>query len=122
MAIYNYQEAIYAALCYIYGDDDNRISAEEKAGVKPKFLERHDLSNESMEKISVKWSKEPLFFCDDIVSSLNECSPAQKLEAYKAICAIINDLGPDREDRWIPANKIREGLGISKVENNNTGS
>jgi hypothetical protein len=30
MATYDYNEAIYGALCYIYGDDDNKISADAK--------------------------------------------------------------------------------------------
>jgi hypothetical protein len=118
MATYDYNEAIYGALCYIYGDDDDKLSVEEKRGVKSRFSERHYLSNETMEAISYRWSKGGDDFYWDVVNSLNECSLTDKLEAYKTICIIINDFSANRKDRWNPANKIREDISISSDEYN----
>jgi hypothetical protein len=39
MPVFDYNEALYGALCYIYGNDDEAISVEEKEGFKPRFLE-----------------------------------------------------------------------------------
>ncbi len=116
MATYDYNEAIYGELCYIYGDDDNKISAEEKKGIKSRFNEWHYLSNETMEAISYRWSKGIDDFYWDVINSLNECSLTEKLEAFKTICITINDFSPNRDDRWGPANKIREDMGISSDE------
>ena len=116
MATYGYNEAIYGALCYIYGDDDNMISSDEKGGIKSRFNERHYLSNETMEAISYRWSQGIDDFYWDVINSLNECSLTQRLEAYRTICIIINDFSANRDDRWDPANKIREDIGISTDE------
>jgi hypothetical protein len=118
MATYDYNEAIYGALCYIYGDDDNKISAKEKKGIKSRFNERHYLSNETMEAISYRWSQGIEDFYWDVINSLNECSLTEKLEAYRTICRTIHDFSPKRDDRWNPANKIREDIGISIDEYN----
>jgi hypothetical protein len=116
MATYDYNEAIYGAMCYIYGDDDSKISVKEKEGIKSRFNERHYLSNETMETISFRWSKGTEDFYWDVINSLNECSLTERLEAYRTICIIINDFSKERDDRWGPANKIREDLGISSEE------
>jgi hypothetical protein len=105
-------------LCYIYGDDDDKVSVEEKRGIKSRFNERHYLSNETMEAISYRWSKGGDDFYWDVVNSLNECSLTDKLEAYKTICIIINDFSANRKERWDPANKIREDISISSDEYN----
>lgn len=118
MATFDYSEAVYGALCYIYGDDDSTISSSEKSGVKSRFLDRHYLSNETMETISYRWSKGPENFYWDVINSLNECSLTDRLEAYRTICIIINDFSPDKNFRWTPANKIREDIGISTEEYN----
>ena len=118
MATYDYNEAIYGALCYIYGDDDNKISAEEKKGIKSRFNKWHYLSNETMEAISYRWSQGIDDFYWDVTNSLNECSLTEKLEAFKTICRTINDFSPNRDDRWSPAHKIREDMGISLDEYN----
>ena len=90
MAVFGYNEAVYGALCYIYGDDDNLISAEEKRGIKPRFLERHYLSNESMEAISYRWSLGPNDFYSDVINSLNDCSLTQRLEALKTFVIVAD--------------------------------
>ena len=118
MATYDYNEAIYGALCYIYGDDDGSITVKEKGGIKPIFNERHYLSNETMETISYRWSKGGDDFYWDVINSLNECSLTEKLEAYRTICRIINRFSSERNERWVPANKIREDIGISEDEYN----
>jgi hypothetical protein len=116
MPIFDYNEAIYGALCYIYGDDDNTISSKEKSGIQPKFLERHYLSEETMKTISYRWSKDSDDFYWDVVNSLNECSLTDRLEAIKTICIIINDFSANRKDRWNPVNKIMDDIGISDDE------
>jgi hypothetical protein len=113
MAVYDYNEAVYGALCYIYGEDDDRISVEEKRGVKSRFVERHYLSQETMETISHRWSRDSEDFYWDVISSLNECSLTNRLEAYRTICVIINDFSAQRDDRWEPAHRIREAMDIS---------
>ena len=116
MASYDYTEAIYGALCYIYGDDDNTISAEEKRGIKSRFNKSYYLSNETMEVISYRWSQGIDDFYWDIINSLNECSLTEKLEAYRTICKTINDFNANRDDRWVPARRIREDIGITHDE------
>jgi hypothetical protein len=118
MATYDYNEAIYGALCYIYGDDDSKITSEEKRGIKSHFNKRHYLSNETMEAISYRWSQGSEDFYWDVINSLNECSLTEKLEAYRTINRTINDFSPNRKDRWDPRNKIREDIGISSDEYN----
>ena len=113
MAIYGYNEAVYGALCYIYGDDDYKISVEEKRGIKSRFVDRHYLSHETMETISHRWSNDPENFYWDVINSLNESSLTDRLEAYRTICIIINDFSAQRDDRWDPANRIREAMDIS---------
>jgi hypothetical protein len=116
MATYDYNEAVYGALCYIYGDDDNEISIKEKAGFYQRYSERHYLSLETRKVISYRWSQGVEDFYWDVINSLNECSLTEKLEAYKTICIIINDFSANRKERWDPANKIREDIGISVDE------
>jgi hypothetical protein len=116
MAIFNFEEAIYGALCYIYGEDDDTISAKEKDGFIPKFQERHYLSDETMRTISRRWSLDAEKFYWDVIDSLNACSFTEKLEAYRTICAVINHFSRNRDDRWVPAKKIRNELGISYQE------
>lgn len=118
MAIYGYNEAIYGALCYIYGDDDDKISVEEKRGIKSRFVDRHYLSHETMETISHRWSNDPENFYWDVINSLNESSLTDRLEAYRTICIIINDFSAQRDDRWDPANRIREDMNISSEDYN----
>ena len=118
MATYDYNEAIYGALCYIYGDDDSEISAKEKEGIFSNFNERHYLSLETRKAISYRWSQGPEDFYWDVINSLNECSLTEKLEAYRTICIVINEFSANRKDRWNPANKIREDIGISAEEYN----
>jgi len=118
MAVFGYNEAVYGALCYIYGDDDRELSVQEQLGIRTHFLERHYLSNESMEAISYRWSQGPSDFYWDVINSLNDCSLTQRLEAYKTICIVINDFSASRNDRWDPANRIREDMGISTDEYN----
>ena len=116
MATFNYEEAIYGALCYIAGKDDYKITTQEKAGIKPRFLQRHYLSNETMETISMRWSSSSNFY-DDVIDSLNDCSFTEKLEAYKTICIILNDW-TKRGDRWEPAHEIQNAMNISDDEYN----
>lgn len=118
MAIYGYNEAVYGALCYIYGDDDDKISVEEKRGIKSRFVDRHYLSHETMETISHRWSNDPENFYWDVINSLNESSLTDRLEAYRTICIIINDFSAQRDDRWDPANRIREDMNISSEDYN----
>ena len=118
MAIYGYNEAVYGALCYIYGDDDYKISVEEKRGIKSRFVDRHYLSHETMETISHRWSNDPENFYWDVINSLNESSLTDRLEAYRTICIIINDFSAQRDDRWDPANRIREDMNISSEDYN----
>jgi hypothetical protein len=118
MATYGYEEAVYGALCFIYGEDDNTFSGNEKQGVWAYFDERHYLTRETKEAISYRWSKNSDDFYWDVINSLNECSLTEKLEAYRTICRVINGWSSERNDRWIPANKIREDLGISSDEYN----
>lgn len=117
MATFNYEEAIYGALCFIAGNDDNKISIEEKEGIKPRFLELHYLSDATMETISKKWSKDVSGFYYDVIDSLNECSYTEKLEAYKTICIILN-AWTKRTSRWEPALDILNAMNISKDEYN----
>lgn len=117
MATFNYEEAIYGALCYIAGNDDNKITAEEKSGLKPRFLQYHYLSNEVMESISKRWSLDINSFFYDVVESLNEYSYSEKLEAYCTICKVLNDW-TKRSDRWDPANEILEGMNLTIEEYN----
>jgi hypothetical protein len=116
MAMYGYDEAVYGALCYIYGDDDNKLSVQEQNGFQSYFNERHYLSHETMKTISYRWSKNSDDFYWDVINSLNDCSFTQRLEAFKTICIIINEFSSNRDDRWGPAHKIREDLGISSDE------
>ena len=118
MAVYDYEEAVYGALCYIYGDDDNKITSGEKSGVQSEFLERHFLTNESMEAISYRWSRDIDAFYWDVINSLLECSLTQRLEAYRTICIVKNRFSSNRDDRWTPANRILADLGITVDEYN----
>jgi hypothetical protein len=119
MPVFDYNEALYGALCYIYGDDDNTISVDEKEGFKPRFLERHYLSHETMKTISYRWSSlnvEEFYW--EVVNSLNEHSLTDRMEGFKTICIIINDFSANRDDRWTPANRLREDPGFSREEYN----
>ncbi len=117
MATFNYEEAVYAALCFIYGDDDRKISAKEQNGMNSLFLGQHYLSNESMEAISTRWAENgSVGFYDEVIDSLNECSYTEKLRAYRTICITLNDFSKERKDRWDPAHRIRASLGISSAE------
>jgi hypothetical protein len=117
MAIFNHEEAIYAALCHIYGYEDGVISLNEKTGMKDIFLKRHYFSNNTMETISLKWSQSPNFYFD-ILDSLNECSYTQRLEAYRTICIVLNAFSKNRTDIVGPAHEIRDGINISAEEYN----
>jgi hypothetical protein len=116
MAVFDYNEAVFGALAYIYGDDDSTISVEEKEGFRSRFEERHYLSRETMKAIYARWSQGPDDFYWDVINSLNECSLTERLEAYRTICIILNDFSSNRDDRWGPANRIREDMGISTEE------
>jgi hypothetical protein len=83
---------------------------EEKEGFKPRFLERHYLSQETMKTISYRWSQNVEEFYWEVVNSLNEHSLTDRMEGYRTICIIINDFSANRDDRWTPANRLREDL------------
>ena len=82
MPVFDYNEALYGALCYIYGSDDDTISVEEKEGFKPRFLERHYLSNETMKTISYRWSQNVEEFYWEVVNSLNEHSLTDRMDGF----------------------------------------
>lgn len=116
MAIFDYNEAVFGALAYIYGDDDSTISVKEKEGFESRFEERHYLSRETMKAIYARWKQGSEDFYQEVIDSLNEYSLTERLEAYRTICIILNDFSSNRNDRWEPARRIREGMGISSEE------
>lgn len=118
MATFSYDEAIYGALCYIYGDDDNTLSVDEKINIKSRFNERHYLSDEAFRIISFRWSQGAEDFYWDVINSLNEYSLIQRLEALKTICIIINDYSSQRPERWYPFHKILHDIGTTIDEYN----
>jgi hypothetical protein len=51
-----------------------------------------------------------------VADSLNAFTYSERLNAYRAICIIIEDFSGEREERWIPAYRLKEDLGISPDE------
>lgn len=116
MPVFTHHEAVYGALCYIYGDDDYMISSHEKYGIKHNFRQHYHLPDEVMETISKRWAIDSAKFYAEIIEGLNACSFAERLEAYRIICLTINNFSHERDDRWIPAHQIKADIGISDVE------
>lgn len=118
MATYSYDEAIYGALCYVYGSDDSIISPSEIKAIKSRFLKKRDLSPSQMEVISYRWSKDSDDFYWEVINSLKESTIYERLTAIEIIFDIIKDYSGNKQSRRVPANKIIEDLDISLDEFN----
>ena len=112
---FNFEEAVYASLCHIFGsEDDQYLSTSEQNSFNAKFLERHYLSDEAIRAIAHKWGKANMNdFFYEITESFNQCSYTRRLEGLKTLGIIMNSMSRAKECKYA-WHQIREGMNISK--------
>jgi hypothetical protein len=122
MAEFSFEEAVYGALCYLFGSDDNELSVKEQKIMNESFADMYTLSDEGKGNIMKRWSsKGSASFFHNVTDSLNSYSKGKKLEALESLCIIMEQeesktrffAPPDRFEYFL---KILNAISISQDE------
>lgn len=114
MAEFNFEEAIYGALCYLFGSDDNELSVREQTIMNESFADMYTLSDTQKENIIKRWSsKGSASFFHNVTDSLNTYSKEKKLEALESL-GVIMDREESKSRYFAPPDRVEY---FSKIMN-----